>query len=77
MYSQRCPNCGQLISLKNDEVRAAVEETEANKFTHYDISCPKCRRTVKVPLKSLKLKMPRNVLPTEEPATEKAEDKPQ
>jgi predicted RNA-binding Zn-ribbon protein involved in translation (DUF1610 family) len=76
MYSQRCSSCGQLITLKTEEVRFAVEQAEASSYTHYDMSCPKCRRSVKMPVKSLKLKLPRNIIPVEAEAEAEAAPTP-
>jgi hypothetical protein len=59
MFSTKCPSCSQLITLKTDEIRTAVAEAEAQQHAHYAFACPKCRRPVKVPVKLLKLKLPR------------------
>lgn len=58
MYSTRCTYCRQLINLKTEEVRAAVEEATAKKEKIYVIHCPKCRKLVKIQVKQLKLKLP-------------------
>jgi hypothetical protein len=59
MYSTRCPSCSQIITLKTEEIREAVSAAEAAGHPHYTLSCPKCRRPVKMPVKLLKLKLPR------------------
>lgn len=58
MYSTRCTYCRQLINLKTEEVRAAIEEATAKKEKIYVIHCPKCRKLVKIQVKQLKLKLP-------------------
>ncbi len=59
MFSTRCPNCRQPITLKQAEIVAAVAESEAAKRVTYNIDCPKCRKPVKIPVKQLKLKIVR------------------
>lgn len=61
MYSIRCSSCGQLITLKPDEIQAAIAESEAADRLTYQMPCPKCRRPVKMQVKTLKLKLPRTV----------------
>jgi hypothetical protein len=61
MYSTKCGSCGQLISLKGDDLEAAIVETEAADLKHYQLACPKCRKPVKMPLNAMKLKRPRPV----------------
>jgi phage terminase large subunit GpA-like protein len=67
MYSTKCSQCGQLITLKADEMRAAITEAEAHNHAAYQMACPKCRRPVKIAVKTLKMKLPRPVVapPTE------------
>lgn len=59
MYSMRCPSCSQPITLKNEEIIAAIAESEAAKHVTYNMACPKCRKPVKIPVKQLKLKVQR------------------
>ncbi len=61
MYSTKCTNCKQIITLKGDEIKAAVDEAEAAKRNFYEMKCPKCRRPVRIQVKMLKLKLPRPV----------------
>jgi phage terminase large subunit GpA-like protein len=65
MYSVRCSSCGQLVSLKNDEMRSMVDEAEAQNLAHYNMPCPKCRRPVKIQVKELqnRLKLSAGSLP--------------
>lgn len=75
MYATKCASCSQPITLKTEEIRDAIAEAESHNFTHYQMSCPKCRRPVKIPVKLLKLKLPRQTTepanePTSEPGSE-------
>jgi hypothetical protein len=67
MFSTRCSSCSQLISLKTDEIREAVTQAEAQNHAHYSFPCPKCSRPIKVPVKMLKIKLPR---PVSDPGSE-------
>ncbi|HVO43195.1 MAG TPA: hypothetical protein VMT34_11255 [Aggregatilineales bacterium] len=58
MFSTRCTSCQQLINLKTEEVRQAVEETEAKHEKFYGMPCPKCKKLVKISVKELKRKLP-------------------
>jgi uncharacterized metal-binding protein YceD (DUF177 family) len=73
MYSTRCSSCAQLITLSNDEIKAVVAEAEAHGHGHYTLNCIRCRRPIKVPVKMLRLKLPR---PKAEQAP-KTEEKPE
>jgi hypothetical protein len=79
MYATKCPSCSQPITLKTEEIREAVAEAESHNYSHYQMACPKCRRPVKIPVKLLKLKIPRQTTePTEaasEPTTESGSEK--
>ncbi len=70
MYSTRCPYCKQLIQLKTEEVRSAVEQTQADKQSHYEMHCPKCRKPIKIQVKDLKRKLPPVETPAETPSDE-------
>ena len=76
MFSTRCTFCRQLINLKTEEVREAVEEAEAKHEALYVMHCPKCRKLVKIQVRQLKLKLPRPVadLPTEETPTDETNE---
>ncbi len=74
MYSTRCTYCRQLINLKTEEVRAAVEEATAKKEKIYVMHCPKCRKLVKIQVKHLKLKLP---VETAAPSIEVQEEQPE
>jgi hypothetical protein len=68
MYSTKCPHCRQLISLKTEEVRVAVEQTQAEKKKHYEMHCFKCGKLIKVQVGELRRKLP--PVPVETPAAE-------
>ncbi len=74
MYSTRCTYCRQLINLKTEEVRAAVEEATAKKEKIYVMHCPKCRKLVKIQVKHLKLKLPQEIAA---PAAEEEQPEPE
>jgi len=76
MYSTRCPHCRQLVQLKTEEVRAAVEQMQAEKKTHYEMHCPKCRKLIKLQVKELKRKLPPVEAPQTEESAESAESAP-
>ncbi len=59
MYSTRCPHCRQLIQMKTEELRAAVEKAESEKQSHYEMNCPKCGKYLKLQVKEMKRKLPR------------------
>jgi hypothetical protein len=61
MYSTRCTSCKQIITLKGDEIKAALDEAEAAKRNIYEMRCPKCRRPVRIQVKMLKLRLPRAI----------------
>jgi RNase P subunit RPR2 len=68
MYSTKCPHCRQLITMKNEEVRAAVEQTEAEKKKHFETHCFKCGKLMKIQVSELKRRLP--PVPVETSATE-------
>jgi hypothetical protein len=71
MFSTRCGSCRQLINMKAEEVRQAVEQTEASGEKIYVLHCPKCRKVVKIQVSQLKRGLPRGVAAenTEAPAS--------
>ncbi len=44
----RCFKCQMPIALSRDLIYAALEEVTAQDLTHYDVRCPKCRKTNRV-----------------------------
>lgn len=61
MYSQRCTHCQQIITLKGDEIQAAIDEAVAANRPTYQMPCPRCRKPVRMQVKMLRLKLPRAV----------------
>ncbi len=58
MLQVKCFKCGWPIILNDDFLRTAVEEADANHATHYNVTCPKCRRVNKVSVKQMKRALP-------------------
>ena len=73
MFSTKCIHCKQLINLKTEEVRQAVEQAESAHQTHYEMPCPKCRKPVKIQVRELRRKLPPTPAPATEPTTSEAE----
>jgi hypothetical protein len=42
-----------------EDIAAAISHCEAKKFSHYDLTCRRCRRPIKVALKVLLEKQPK------------------
>lgn len=61
MYSTRCTHCQQIITLKGEEIQAAITEAEAAGRPNYEMKCPRCRKPVKMQVKMLRLKLPREL----------------
>jgi len=68
MYSTKCPHCRQLITMKTEEVRTAVEQTQAEKKKHYEMHCFKCGKLMKIQVGELRRKLPPTAV--EAPAAE-------
>jgi len=47
------------IALGRDVVAEALKEVEKDGLSHYDVRCPKCRKTNRVSKKQLKRLAPR------------------
>lgn len=76
MFSTRCTSCHQLISLKIEEIQAAIAEAEAANHAFYSLPCPKCRKPVKIQVKELKHKLPHPPveMPVETPTTDETSE---
>jgi hypothetical protein len=61
MFSTRCNNCHQLINLKTEELKDAIDYAEAQGEKIYAMKCPHCRKPIKLQVAQLKLKMPRTL----------------
>lgn len=55
----RCQRCHHMFTMSRDELQIAAEEISKTKVKHYNVECPKCRRQVKVPVKSMKRFLPK------------------
>lgn len=49
----RCFKCQMPISLGRDAIFAALDIVTDEDMTHYDVRCPKCRKTNRVSRKQL------------------------
>ncbi len=54
----RCMYCQTMFGVSRDVMLAGLQTMEAEKLTHYDIYCPKCRRANRVERKKLELANP-------------------
>lgn len=55
----RCFKCQMPIALGRDVIVEALEEVEKQGLSHYDVRCPKCRKTNRVSKKQLMRLAPR------------------
>ena len=55
----RCQRCGFMFTLNREAVAIALEEVKTSHAKHYNIDCPKCRRQIKFPVRSLLRSQPR------------------
>lgn len=49
----RCMYCQTMFGVSRDVMLVGLQTMEAEKLTHYDIYCPKCRRANRVERKKL------------------------
>ena len=54
----RCSFCQTPYTLSRVAMLDALQEVEANKLTHYDAHCPRCRRATPIPRQKLEMFMP-------------------
>jgi len=64
----RCYQCSWSFGISKEETVAALEALKASGGSHYDVHCPRCKRTNKVSVEQLKNSMPRT-RPAEKPST--------
>ena len=69
----RCYRCGWSFAIKKEEIAFAVEALEESGGVHYDVRCPRCRHTNKIPLEQLQRAAPRI---EEESETEETQGEP-
>ena len=55
----RCQRCGRSLNLNRDFIGAAVEEADSKNMKYTQIECPKCRHSIKVPVKQIRRFAPR------------------
>lgn len=55
----RCYRCGWSFAVKDDELSFVLEALEQEGGSHYDVRCPRCRRTTKLSLEQLQQAVPR------------------
>jgi hypothetical protein len=60
----RCYNCHRPFSLSRDAIYTALDKVTAENLTHYDVSCPHCRRVNRVSPKELRRAAPNWEEPT-------------
>ena len=54
----RCFKCHMPIALSRDSIYAALDQVTDDDLTHYDVRCPKCRKTNRVSTRQLKRAAP-------------------
>ena len=54
----RCMYCQTMFGVSREVMLIGLQTMEAEKLTHYDIHCPKCRRANRVERKKLELANP-------------------
>ena len=54
----RCMYCQTMFGVSRDVMLVGLQTMEAEKLTHYDIYCPKCRRANRVERRKLELANP-------------------
>ena len=56
--SLRCMYCQTMLGVSREVMLVGLQTMEADKLTHYDVHCPKCRRANRVERKKLELANP-------------------
>jgi phage FluMu protein Com len=54
----RCAFCQTPYTLSRVDMLDALQEMEAQKLTHYDAHCPRCRRATQIPRQRMEMFMP-------------------
>jgi len=54
----RCMYCQTMFGVSREVMLVGLQTMEADKLTHYDVHCPKCRRANRVERKKLELANP-------------------
>jgi phage terminase large subunit GpA-like protein len=78
----RCYRCNWNFAIKRDEIAFVLEALEQSGGNHYDVPCPRCRKTNKISIEQMRSVVPRpsseaeiEVEVIEEEEEEKAEEK--
>ena len=50
----RCFKCQMPIALSQEAIHAALDVVASENMSHYDVRCPKCRKTNRVSAEQLK-----------------------
>lgn len=58
MLNIRCAFCQTPYTLSRVIMLDALQEVDAQKLTHYDAQCPRCRRATRIPRQRLEMAMP-------------------
>jgi phage FluMu protein Com len=66
----RCFKCQMPIALSRDVIYAALDEVTDQDLTHYDVRCPKCRKTNRISRQQLLQAAPYWKRDREEPQAE-------
>jgi len=56
--NMRCMYCQTMFGVSRETMLIGLQAMEAEKLTHYDVFCPKCRRANRVERKKLELANP-------------------
>jgi hypothetical protein len=54
----RCAFCQTPYTLSRVAMLDALQEVDAQKLSHYDAHCPRCRRATRIPRQRLEMAMP-------------------
>ena len=54
----RCMYCQTMFGVSRDVMLVGLQAMEAEKLTHYDVYCPKCRRANRVERRKLEMANP-------------------
>jgi phage FluMu protein Com len=55
----RCYSCNWNFAIKRDEIAFVLEALEESGGNHYDVPCPRCRKTNKISIEQMRRIVPR------------------
>lgn len=55
----RCYRCNWNFAIKRDEIAFVLEALEESGGNHYDVPCPRCRKTNKISVEQMRREVPR------------------